>query len=236
MSTPAVLSPLRIQQFLTNFEHFLANHCCCPQSRIPHCPSLNPQPVCRTGRKPGTTGRLFEGQQDPPRSSGGGTTQRSESAGWASPPGQPLGRVPGWEGGGWARRSACGAVCCCYWSCLEWLRQWAPGPSAESTRTTAGPPGWAASARTAPRWTLGRPSWVPFPCVRSAIRVLDTSHIRDQSRRGVGKQQQRRLFTWMGSGSCLLSGATAGSFPFVLGLDLTILAGLGLLDSLSGSS
>lgn len=121
--------------------------------------SLTPQPVFQTGRKPDTTGRLFGVQQDLPQFSGEGTRQRSESAGWASPPIQTLGRVPGWEGGGWARKSVCGAVC--YWSCLERLRQWASEPSAESTKTTAEPPRSAASARRAPRWTWSRPSWVP---------------------------------------------------------------------------
>lgn len=148
-------------------------------------PSLTPQQVCRTGSKPGTTGRLFEGQQDLPQPSGGGTTQRSESAGWASPPAQTLGRVPGWQGGGSAQRSVCGAVC--YWSCLASVRQWASGPSAEWTRTTAEPPGSAAWARRAPRWTWGRPpSWVPSRVCVVSIRVLDTSQIRDQSRREVG--------------------------------------------------
>lgn len=123
--------------------------------------SLTPQPVFQTGRKPDTTGRLFGGQPDLPRFSGEGTRQRSESAGWASPPTQSLGRVPGWEGAGcgWAQRSVCGAVC--YWPCLERLRQWSSGPSAESTKTTAEPPRSAASARRAPRWTWSRPSWVP---------------------------------------------------------------------------
>lgn len=123
-------------------------------------------------------GRLFEAQQDLPQFSGGGTTQRSESAGLASPPGH----VPGSKGGGWPQRSVCGAVC--YWSCLEWLRQWAPEPSAEWTKTTAEPPGSAASARRAPRWTCwSRLSWVPSRGVAVSIRVLDTSQVHDQSRR-----------------------------------------------------
>lgn len=201
---------------------------------MPHHPSLIPQLVCRTGRKPGKMGRLFEAQQDLPQFSGGGTTQRSESAGLASPPGH----VPGSKGGGWPQRSVCGAVC--YWSCLEWLRQWAPEPSAEWTKTTAEPPGSAASARRAPRWTCwSRLSWVPSRGVAVSIRVLDTSQVHDQSRReGVeAGGGQHRVITWLGSGSCPpLACATAGSFPFVLGLDLTILAGLGLLESLSGSS
>lgn len=203
-----------------------------------HHSSLIPQPFCRTERKPGTTGRLFARQQDPRHSAGEGTRQRSESSGWASPPAQTLGRVPGWEGGGWARRSARGAVC--YWSCLEWLRQWAPEPSAESTRTTGEPPRSAGSARRAPRWTWSRPSWVPSRSCGQHSSSLDTSQIHDQSRRGKeggGLLGERlRLITWLGSGSCPLAGATAGSFPFVLGLDLAILAGLGLMESLSGSS
>lgn len=138
-----------------------------------HYPSLNQQPVYQTGSRPDMKGRFFAGQQDLPQFSGGWTRQRGESAGWASPPAQtPLGHVLELQGGGWARRTAYGAVYCCL--CLQWPRQLAPEPSAEWTKTTAELPGWAESARRAPRWIWSRPSWValfPQP-VKSVFEFL----------------------------------------------------------------
>lgn len=84
---------------------------------------------------------------------------------------------------------------------------------------------------------VGRLGFLPVRAV--SIRVLDTSQIHDRPEHGeerMGGGWQLRLITWLGSGSWLLACAAAGSFPFVLDLDLTILTGLGLLDSLSGSS
>lgn len=76
-----------------------------------------------------------------------------------------------------------------------------------------------------------------FPCVRLVFEFLiRLKPAIDHDGMWVGVGKQPRLLTWLGSGSCPFACSTAGSFPFVLGLDLTILAGLGLLDSLSGSS